>query len=374
MDSFNIEIPEDKSKKCQQFFKKLDSQMVFKSSFSGSLLSFDWLDEIENACPFIDIIIRIPKFALIREEEVVKIEKSKKITLDSVKDLSKHTNYINKADKKTNTVEPNKILDVRSEETFNIYENRFLYTLLYDLDKFLASKEKLLKNFDLKDNKILGYKGVTSTNEEKINIEVTMTSSSLFTSNNNDAFKDDLKKIKERVKRVRQYISSWQKSDMMKALYAANISLVKPPLKKTNLILKNPNFRIAVTLWEYLNKYEENNESEKDNVNSESDVLKGFMNHAFLIDYMVLDSMSKYKREQKRNMVKYSIILLNEEIKRVVSLLGSCGYDISNEELLNLIAKEINKEKSDRLVGVDDVKKKFKSAFDEYLERVQENL
>ena len=246
--------------------------------------------------------------------------------------------------------------------------------MLYDLDKFLASKEKLLKNFDLKDNKILGYKGVTSTNEEKINIEVTMTSSSLFTSNNNDAFKDDLKKIKERVKRVRQYISSWQKSDMMKALDAANISLVKPPLKKTNLILKNPNFRIAVTLWEYLNKYEENNESEKDNVNSESDVLKGFMNHAFLIDYMVLDSMSKYKREQKRNMVKYSIILLNEEIKRVVSLLGSCGYDISNEELLNLIAKEINKEKSDRLVGVDDVKKKFKSAFDEYLERVQENL
>lgn len=374
MDSFNIEISEDKSKKCQQFFKKLDSQMVFKSSFSGSLLSFDWLDEIENACPFIDIIIRIPKFALIREEEVVKIEKSKKITLDSVKDLSKHTNYINKADKKTNTVEPNKILDVRSEETFNIYENRFLYTLLYDLDKFLASKEKLLKNFDLKDNKILGYKGVTSTNEEKINIEVTMTSSSLATSNNNDAFKDDLKKIKERVKRVRQYISSWQKSDMMKALDAANISLVKPPLKKTNLILKNPNFRIAVTLWEYLNKYEENNESEKDNVNSESDVLKGFMNHAFLIDYMVLDSMSKYKREQKRNMVKYSIILLNEEIKRVVSLLSSCGYDISNEELLNLIAKEINKEKSDRLVGVDDVKKKFKSAFDEYLERVQENL
>ena len=41
---------------------------------------------------------------------------------------------------------------------------------------------------------------------------------------------------------------------------------------------------------------------------------------------------------------------------------------------MKLVAKELKEEKSDRLVGADDVKKKFKSAMDEYLERTQEYL
>lgn len=94
MDNFSIEVNEEKQKKSKTFLNKLESDMHFNSDYTGDLLSFDWLDEIEKACPFIDIIVRIPKIALIREEEVVKIEKSKKITVASVKDLTKHTHYI----------------------------------------------------------------------------------------------------------------------------------------------------------------------------------------------------------------------------------------------------------------------------------------
>ena len=47
---------------------------------------------------------------------------------------------------------------------------------------------------------------------------------------------------------------------------------------------------------------------------------------------------------------------------------------INDEELLGIIAKEIKNEKKERIVGSDDVKKKFQSAIDEYLERTQENL
>ena len=39
-----------------------------------------------------------------------------------------------------------------------------------------------------------------------------------------------------------------------------------------------------------------------------------------------------------------------------------------------IIAQEINREKNERFAGADDVKKKFKSALDEYLERVQDYL
>ena len=41
---------------------------------------------------------------------------------------------------------------------------------------------------------------------------------------------------------------------------------------------------------------------------------------------------------------------------------------------MSLIAKEMKNSKSDRLIGIEDVKKKFKSAMDEYLERTQDYL
>ena len=129
-------INEELLKNKKTFIDKLDSEMHFKSDFTGDSLNFDWIDEIESVCPYIDNIYRKPKLTLAREEMVIKVEKAKKITVASIKDLAKHTNYVTKQNDKTKEVEPEKILDIRNEETYNIYENRFLYTLLNDLEKF----------------------------------------------------------------------------------------------------------------------------------------------------------------------------------------------------------------------------------------------
>ena len=61
--------------------------MYFKSVFSGDSLSFDWLEQIEFSCPYLDIIIRNPKLTLIKEERVVNVEKSKRVTVESIKDF-----------------------------------------------------------------------------------------------------------------------------------------------------------------------------------------------------------------------------------------------------------------------------------------------
>lgn len=374
MDNFKCEVKKDIKEKSDIFLKKLGSEMFFKSDYEGNLVSFDWIDVIEEACPYIDIIVRQPKIALIREENTVKIEKSKKITVASIKDLSKHTEYINKIDKKTKSVEPKKILDIRNEETYNIYENRFLYTLIDSLLKFVLDKEDLLNNFELSDDKVLEYSAKTVTDFEKIDIELKVTSETLPTAKIDKKIKDEIKKIKARVKRIKEYISSWQRSEMYKALEKAHVSFINPPIKKTNIILKNPNFRIAVKLWEYLLKFEEKDKKKENDIDNGNDTLKGFLDHSFLIDYLVLDSLVPYKRERKKKMADNAILLLKEEIRRIVELLISVGVEITDEELLNMIAKEIKKDSRERLVGIDDVKKKFKNAMEEYLERAQDYL
>ena len=375
MDNILLEPNKQEKQNNKIFLKKLESQMAYKSDYTGDLISFDWVDEIEAACPYIDIIIRNPKFALVREENVVKIEKAKKITVASVKDLAKHTENINKVNKDKN-VEVKKILDVRNEETYNIYENRFLYTLINQLIRFVLKKEELLNNFELSDNKLLEYAADTETELEKINIEVKITSTVLPSAKVDKKIKEEIKNIKQRIKRIKQFFASWEKSEMVKALDKAHVPFVNPPIKKTNIILKNPNFRIAVKLWEFINNYDyEDKDDRKENIDDDAnDILKGFLDHSFLIDYLVLDSMVPLKREQKKKMAQHAILLLTEELKRIVNLLLSCGYEITEEDILKLIAKEIKEDSSNRLVGTDDVKKKFKNAMEEYLERTKEYL
>lgn len=359
-----------------QFFLSLDSDMKYQSNYLGDMITFDWLDEIEEACPFIDIIIRIPKNALIREEEITLIEKSKKVDLASIKELAKHTENINKYDKKTASIEPSKILDIRNEETFNIYENRFLYTLVDNLDKFVAEKEKMLNNFEIGDSKLLEYAASTRTKYENISVEVKLTSKSIPSNALDKKIKDEISNIKKRLKKVKEYIESWQKSEMIKSLKRAHVKFIEPPIKKTNITLKNPNFKIAVKLWEYILKYDyEENKSEKDNyLKKDDNILLTFLDQAFLIDYLVSDSAVPSKRDQKVKMAEASMIILKEQIMTVIRLLKGLGYDVTEEGLFKIIGEAMKKDTGERLVGAEDVKKKFKNAMEEYLERTQNYL
>ena len=370
------ELSEQARETTKRFRKKLASEMSYKSTYNGDALSFDWIDIVEDACPRLDIIVRNAKVALVQEANVELIEKAKRITVESVKDLARHTNYINKFDEATQSVEPGKILDIRNEETFNIYENRFLHTLIYLLDRFVYEREQEIKKLEVSDNKLLEYKAKSETPKEKVHIEVKITSDTIPSDQVNNDLQEKLKEIQKRIKRIKEYIASWMKSEMIKSLDKAHIPPVKSPIKKTNILLKNPNFKVATALWEYLNKYGlDDINSDKDNIdNNGNDVVQGFLDHSFLIDYYVLDSISNSKREQKKQLSKYAIVMLSEEIKRIVDLLLSCGIKITEEEIMKLVAQELKEDKSDRLVGADDVKKKFKSAMDEYIERTQEYL
>ncbi len=372
----NLSLDDEKNLNSRVFLDKLKSEMNYKSLYNGDLISFDWLEKIEFACPYIDIIVRNPKLTLIQEENLVKVERSKRITVASVKDLAKHTQYIEDVDKKTNDVRPSKILDIRNEETYNIYENRFLYTLINDLHRFVANKEKLLDNFELNKNKTLEYKASSMTNKEKVNIELKVSSNSLPSKQDDKKLEEEINHAKKRLKRVNDYLFSWDKSEMVKALAKEHVNFVSPPLKKTNILLKNPNFRIAVRLWDYIRTYDldKRDDSKESDDNNSIDVMKSFLDHSFLIDYAVMDSMVKLKREQKKNMTQYAVVILTEEISRVMDLLASCGYKTNEDELLSLIVKQLKDDKRDRLVGAEDVKKKFKSAMEEYLERTQKYL
>lgn len=371
-----LSADKDLLEKKDLFIKNVSSEMHYALDHSSNALNFDWIDEIESACPFVDIIVRNPKLTLIKEEQVTTIERAKKITVDSVKDLAKHSNYITDVEKETGDVRPSKILDIRSEETYNIYENRFLYTMIYDLNRFVLEKEDLLKNFTLGDDKQLEYVASSKNGLEKLNIELKITSTSDDEQELDKKLNSYLEEQRKRIKKIKEFINSWLKSALIKELDKLHITMVKPPVKPTNIILKNPNFQLSVQLWEYIRNYDLNNKdnSKKGMETAGNEILKGYLDNSFLIDYFVLDSVSKKKKEEKEKICKYSILLLTEQINRTMALLLENGYKVTEEELLKMVAKQIKFESNNRLAGVDDIKKKFKSEISDYLERAQNSL
>ncbi len=368
-----IAMDEKINAKSDTFMENVNSEMYYKSEFTNNSMSFNWVDEIEFTCPYIDNIIRNPKLALINEEDVVKIGKAKKISVASVKDLSRHTHYIDKIDEKTNEVQPSKILIIRREETYNTYENRFIYTLIKNTIRFLAQKEALLEDLEAKNSKTLEYAASTTTGNERVNIELKISANELPEEQKGNEFENEIDKIKARIKKINDYINNWRRNEFMTSLEKAHVALIFPPIRKTNTILKNPNFQIAMKLWEFLQNYDEKATGDsKEGLDTSGDnVLKGILEDSFLMDYYVLDSISLSKREQKEKLCKYAFEIINRQVQRAISILLNNGVDISENEIINMISFEIKNEKNKRLVDSTDVKNKFKTAMDQYLERAQ---
>ena len=62
MDKLYGEIDKKISDDCIEFNKNIESNMRYRNEISSDLLNLEWLDLLENACPYIDNIIRNPKY------------------------------------------------------------------------------------------------------------------------------------------------------------------------------------------------------------------------------------------------------------------------------------------------------------------------
>ena len=371
-------LPEDQytSEKSEKFIKNINSDMHFRSEFSANESNFDWLNEVEFALIYLDNIVRSPRVILVNEEEVVKVERAKKITVASIKNLARNTHFIEKIDDETKDVQPSKILEVRSEESYNTYENRFIFTLIDMLTRFIARQEEALKDIKNDSSKTLQYEASTTINGERVKIELNINSQEETKLDTDKETQEKLKEIKERIKKIKQYLTYWNRSEFIKNLIKARASFVIPPIKKTNLILKNPNFQVATRLWEFLYSYglNDTNDVKSGLDTSGTNTLKEILDDSFLTQYFVLDSISQSKREQKEKLSKYAVVMLQQQVQRAVSILLNSGVKITDEQILEMLADEIKKERNKKTVGKTDIKKKFMSAMDEYLESTQNYL
>lgn len=358
----------------ETFLNQIKSDISYNAATDSNDLSFDWVEVVEQACPYLDNIVRNPKLMLITEENIEKIEKTKKVTVETVKDLSKHTFYIDDIDDRGD-VKPSKLLDIRGIDTFNTYENRVIFTLLHKLRSFVSKKVEELDNFEMDKNKTLEYAADTNTDFENISIELKLVSKT-NKDGDGDALSQQIEQMRPRIKKITNYISLWHKSDFVKVLTKERAPFVIPPISKTNVILKNPNFQVAMKLWSYLSEHTDtpSNQEGDEKATFDTDILKKIINNFFLTNYLLVDVIDTDIEKQKAKLLSNAGVIINQQIKTIVSLLISSGIEITDKELLMMVAVAIKEEKKYELMGCEGVKDTFLTAMNEYIEKMQENL
>ena len=343
--------------------EKLNSNVKSKykidNKTDGLQIDLEWIDHMENAVPYIDNIFDAPKRFIVNEEIILDIEKSKKVTVESIKHLSKHTNLISEYDEVEDFLKPSKLLNVLKEETFNTYENRFIYTLVDMMESFIRRLEKKIEGLKFENYCNFEYKLNTSVKTEKINCNLMINTEEKISTSGTE----------EKIKNIKSHILSWQQSIVYKSLKKERVPKVTHPIKRTNVILKNPNFQIAARLWDYLYNYTENLNDEKDKKQNKdiiNDVYKTIMDRLLIIDYLIVKSQSNSKDNESKEALK---LISLEMLKQSVELLLECDNRITLEEIIRTITDNYDEAKKKK-VGNAIIENKIKSSIKELMDKM----
>ena len=357
-------------KKKENFNKKINSTLEVKLDYDKVDCDYEWLDIMEDTIRYLDNILRNPNRFIVNEEEVIKIELARRVTVESIKHLSRNTNLIQDYDKKTGDVKPSKILNINKEESFNTYENRFIYSLIQNMKSFIARKKsmnQIAESSTLKDNKTLTYNGTSKVGDEDIKISMQLDSKI----DNKNPIKDESGlSINERIEKLELQISDLTSTDVYRNLAKLHIALVTSPIKKTNVILKNVNFQYAVKLWNYMQENIDGNSKRiKDSKTYKDDgELKNYIDESFLLNYLAVDSLNKKTTtEEEKKEIKEEV---NQRIvNTMLDQMLSVDDTLTEDELKNIIVKQYEVIKYKNITNIKTLYNIFNKQIDKYLNK-----
>ena len=228
------------------------ARIELKKRYMLKAINEEWIEKIEDCLPALDEVIRKPSRFIEETEKVLPIELSRNISSRSIQHLSQHTDYISKVE--GDVVTPSKILNVFRDETNKTYENKFINTLINRLFWFVEHRyETALKEGKDEKNTSLDYTQDFTHGQiqGKIHFRIEMAEEPQEGEVlKNYTYTTDLW---QRVIRLHHICRTYINSEFVKSM---DNQFIRPPVIRTNAILKNKNLRQCLELWEFIEGYE----------------------------------------------------------------------------------------------------------------------
>ena len=186
----------------QEFLNKVNSKLLLDLSKSQIVENDEWIEMVEFSLPHLEKALTKEIKNIVTEEEIIKIELIKKVTVESVKHLSKNVNFVDRFNQKSGEVIPKKILNAYKEETFITYENRFLFSLIKLIEDYMYLREKDQETeYKGKNEKKANYHAEANYKKEKIKVNVEYISEKQIGVSKSSGTAERIQQIKKKIKK-----------------------------------------------------------------------------------------------------------------------------------------------------------------------------
>lgn len=226
-----------------------DILLEIENDQSKIIIDKENIELIEKTMPFLLKIADKPKSFITLYEEKVPVETAKRINHKAIMKLSRDSNDWHA--RTLLSIKPKNVAADINEETFNIYENRFVITLIDKIDKLLKESkiQYLLKKKRFEQDRIsekMKEYFHTSENFSLIN-QISKTKNYVDDTTEIVAEIDSIiDKIELLQRKIRIFVSSKLYQNLRKC------RRVKNPVQKTNILMFSPDYNAAYKLWNNL--------------------------------------------------------------------------------------------------------------------------
>lgn len=297
-----------------------------------------WVVAIEKCMDAFQNVVKKPRNFIREDAEVVNVSIAKQAGADVVRHLTTHGNLIDSLDDEKG-VRPNRLMNKFKEDSWDTYENKFVYTLLEHTYEFVSRRyEALLLNKEDETGAFLKMGSDASSYSERIRVHMDIRI------NQKETFLDDNDNIFNRIARLYKNLEL-----LMQTPFATQVSKygrVKNPIVKTNAIRKHPDFKACYKLWQFLYAYTAVGyeikiveQASKIDEAFEQDIYYSMMvNYTILKNYLETEEEREIDLNRKIRKRKLKPQYIREFIEEFVK-----NYDLPEVETRKILIEEISR-------------------------------
>lgn len=330
-----------------QFFMEAiasaDNEIQFSNRKEVKTIDPIWVDQVEDALKGFQQIVSLPRHFIREDELIVNVANARKTGQDVVRHLASHAMLVDNYNDMTGDVRPNRVLQKYREEDIGLYENRLVFTALEMAYHFVKIRHDAL------------FAAMSDEFGAKLKVRSDMDSATehvhmdlfLHIKNTDSIMDTDAKnrEIFDRISRVYRMLGVFMTTDFARQM--AKLERVRGNIHKTNILKKNPNYRAAVKLLEFLRSYDQVGyviqvveQNPKVNKTFQRDIF-----HNVLFNYVVLkgyleaeeDRVVQTSRKGRQRSLKPKFI------KEIIEELTE-DYDLPDVEIRKVLIEELTKE------------------------------
>lgn len=320
-----------------------DNQIQFSNRREVKSVDPVWVENIEASMEAFQHIIAMPRQEFKEDELIVNVAYARRTGQDVVRHLSSHAALVEDYNEEDGTVRPSRVLQKYREESLGLYENRLVFTALEQAYHFTKIRHDALfgamgDQFGAKLKVTSNMESATELVHMDLFLHIRNTESMLETDEKN-------RDIFNRISRLYRLLGVFMSSPFAQQL--AQFDRVKGAIHKTNILKRNPDYKAAVKLLEFLRSYDQVGYviAVVEQNPTVSETFEKDIYHNILFNYLILKGYLEDEESRRLPVLRKprQRKLKPKFIKQVIEELTE-DYDLPDVEVRKILIEELTKE------------------------------